>query len=54
MENIIVGLVILLILGSSFRYVYRQLKSGSSCMGCSQGNSCAGCHCEEENNSPKT
>ncbi len=40
MENVIVVLVVLLIVGFAIGYIVRQKKSGAKCIGCPHSKSC--------------
>lgn len=55
MTNLIIGLMLLIIVGSSIMYIVRQKKKGIHCIGCPAGGncpsrnggepgSCCGCH----------
>ena len=63
MTNIIIIAVLMVILGSAARYIYKAKKSGAKCIGCPSGCicgspsrcngdvstcSCCGCHTDEE------
>ena len=43
MENVILVLVILLILGGAGFYVYQAKKKGQKCIGCPSGGKCGNC-----------
>ena len=40
MADMIVGGILLIIVGSAIRYIYKAKKSGSPCIGCPNGGSC--------------
>ena len=42
MENVILIVVILAILGGAFFYIYKAKKSGAKCIGCPDAKSCSG------------
>lgn len=46
MVNVIVLAVLLLIVGSACRYIYKEKKSGRKCIGCPAAGSSA-CHCKK-------
>ena len=41
MQDIMIGLVILMILGAAALYVYKAKKRGQKCIGCPAGGCCA-------------
>lgn len=41
MDNAIIGVVILLILGAAIAYIIKAKKSGVKCIGCPAGGNCA-------------
>ena len=43
MDNLVIALILLVIIGASVRYVYKAKKSGKKCIGCPDG--CSG-NCE--------
>lgn len=48
MENIIIGVVLVVIIGAAAWYIYKAKKSGKKCIGCPDGGSCSakgGCSC---------
>ncbi len=46
MDNLLVILLIVVILGTAAAYVYKAKKSGQQCIGCPHSKSCSGgCHC---------
>ncbi len=52
MDNILIVVSIVLIIGLAGFYVYKSKKSGSNCIGCPDGCSCGrhgdGCHHDED------
>ena len=42
MENVILIVIILAILGGAAFYIYKAKKSGAKCIGCPQAKSCGG------------
>lgn len=51
MDNILIVVSIVLIIGLAVFYVYKSKKSGKKCIGCPDGCSCGGhhdCNCEED------
>ncbi|WP_081860925.1 FeoB-associated Cys-rich membrane protein [Butyrivibrio sp. AE2032] len=47
MANIIAGAVIILLLGTSIRYIYKEKKKGTHCIGCPMAGNChkeGNCH----------
>lgn len=50
MENLILVVVLILILGGAGLYVYRAKKSGQACIGCPRAKQCQErtCHCSCE------
>ncbi len=50
MENIIVIVALVLIIGGAAAYVLKQRKKGVKCIGCPNGESCSGncCSCHKE------
>ena len=44
MENIILIVVLVLILGGAGIYIYKAKKKGQKCIGCPSGGSCDNCH----------
>ena len=54
MENIIIIVTLLCILGGSIRYLYKAKKRGETCIGCPYSKQCSskkhcGCHNIEQN-----
>ncbi|MBE6008691.1 MAG: FeoB-associated Cys-rich membrane protein [Lachnospiraceae bacterium] len=45
MTDIILGVIILAIIGSSVAYIYKAKKSGVKCIGCPAGKECSGKSC---------
>lgn len=45
--DFIVGLIIVLVVGSAIGYIIKAKKSGVKCIGCSAGSTCSG-HCSGE------
>ena len=45
MENIIILLIILAIIGGASFYVYREKKKGNHCIGCPYAKNCKGKNC---------
>lgn len=41
MENIIIAVVLVAIIGAASWYIYKAKKSGRKCIGCPDGGSCA-------------
>ncbi|MBO5867279.1 MAG: FeoB-associated Cys-rich membrane protein [Oscillospiraceae bacterium] len=50
MENVILIIVLVLILGGAGFYVYKAKKSGKKCIGCPSGDHCGKCcsHCNHK------
>lgn len=50
MENIIVIVALVLIIGGAAAYVLKQRKKGVKCIGCPNGEGCSGncCSCHKE------
>jgi len=48
MENLIILLVLIVIIGCSVGYVHRSRKSGRKCIGCPEGS----CHCPSGSGTP--
>lgn len=46
-DNIIVGLVILVVVGAAAAYIIRAKKRGAKCVGCPDSGTCS-CHCSEK------
>lgn len=46
-DNIIVGLVILAVVGAAAAYIIRAKKKGAKCVGCPDSGTCS-CHCSEK------
>ena len=42
MENVVIAIVVVLIIGAAAWYVYRQKKNGAVCIGCPHAKSCDG------------
>ena len=42
MENVIIMLILVAIIGGAGRYVYKRKKSGTKCIGCPYSKSCSG------------
>ena len=42
MADLIVGGIFLVIVGAAIRYIYKEKKNGSPCIGCPNGGSCGG------------
>ena len=42
MADLIVGGILLVIVGTAIRYIYKEKKNGSPCIGCPNGGSCGG------------
>ncbi|MBR4109652.1 MAG: hypothetical protein IKK41_04990 [Oscillospiraceae bacterium] len=42
MENLIVVLILVLILGGAALYIYKAKKKGRKCIGCPDGSTCSG------------
>ena len=42
MENVIVALIVMLILGVSITYIVKAKKAGVKCIGCPAGGTCSG------------
>lgn len=40
-ENIIVGVILVLMIGAAAFYIYKAKKSGKKCIGCPEGCSCS-------------
>lgn len=53
MENIILIVMLVLILGGAGLYIYKAKKSGRKCIGCPDGSACGkgceSCTCHKEN-----
>lgn len=53
MENLIIGIVLLVIVGFAARYVYKAKKNGAKCIGCPSGGCCSKsggcCSCKQDN-----
>lgn len=45
MANLIVGAILVLIIGSAIRYIYKSHKKGVKCIGCPEGCSCSKSSC---------
>lgn len=41
MADLVVGTVIVVIIGSAIRYLIKEKKNGSPCVGCPSGSACA-------------
>ena len=51
MDDIIAGLIVLLIVGGAVFYIIREKKKGTKCIGCCQSSSCGECcSCNKEKN----
>ena len=53
MENIIIAVIIIVIVGAAGLYIYKAKKSGKKCIGCPDGGSCSGscgcgCHADKK------
>jgi len=50
MDNIIIAVAIVLIVGFAFLYIYKSKKSGKKCIGCPYADSCASkkCTCKKD------
>ncbi len=50
MDNIIIAVAIIIIIGLAFFYVYKAKKSGKKCIGCPDGDSCGtkSCTCKKD------
>ncbi len=52
MENLIIGIVLLVIIGFAARYVYKAKKNGAKCIGCPSGGCCSKsggcCSCKQD------
>lgn len=47
MTNIIAGTVIVLLVGLAIRYIYKEKKKGTHCIGCPMSGNChKGCSCK--------
>lgn len=42
MENVIVAIVLLVIIGAAVAYIIKEKKKGTVCIGCPHAGSCAG------------
>ena len=42
MTDIVILLVVLAIVGAALRYVYKEKKKGTKCIGCPDGSTCSG------------
>lgn len=45
MQNVFVGILIVLILGGAIFFILREKKKGTKCVGCPNSHGCSG-HCE--------
>ena len=56
MENVIIGVIVLVIVSGAVFYIVKQKKKGVKCIGCPNGSACSGgcTSCSESNNSEKT
>ena len=45
MENIIIAVIIVAIVGAAALYIYKAKKSGKKCIGCPDGGSCSAKSC---------
>lgn len=45
MENIIIAVIIIAIVGAAALYIYKAKKSGKKCIGCPDGGSCSSGSC---------
>lgn len=45
MENIIIAVIIVAIIGAASLYIYKAKKSGKKCIGCPDGGSCSSGSC---------
>ena len=43
MENIVLILILLAVLGGAALYIYKAKKRGAKCIGCPHANSCGSC-----------
>ena len=50
MENIIISVILIIIIGLAVFYIYKEKKSGKKCIGCPNScKSCEGaCHCNDK------
>lgn len=53
LENIIIILVVLAIVGSASLYIYKAKKSGQKCIGCPASKSCSGSCCSSNEKNKK-
>ena len=44
MENIVIAVIVILVVGAAGLYIYRAKKSGQKCIGCPHSKTCSG-HC---------
>ena len=50
MANVIVGGILLAVVIAAVRYIYKEKKRGTRCIGCSAAGSCSGsCSCHSDN-----
>ena len=43
MEDIIIAVILIVIVGAAVWYIYKAKKSGKKCIGCPDGGSCGSC-----------
>ena len=53
MENVIVVVILVAIIGVAVRYLLRAKKRGETCVGCPYAKGCSGC-CSHENTADQT
>lgn len=51
MQNILIGLIILIIVGLAILYIVKEKKKGTRCIGCSSSGTCP--HCNRKKNNIK-
>lgn len=51
MENILAGIILLIIVGGAIVYIIKEKRKGTKCIGCSAGGKC--CHCHSDKKHPK-
>ncbi|MBQ4516369.1 MAG: FeoB-associated Cys-rich membrane protein [Clostridia bacterium] len=52
MENLIIAVILLIILGAAIGYIIKAKKNGQKCIGCPASKTCGKkcCSCSDENN----
>lgn len=55
MENVMIGMIVLVIVGGAVFYIVKQKKKGVKCIGCPNGATCSGgcTSCSESNDFEK-